>query len=77
MRQVVLIVVDRTSSGHGNYRQQWLLSLIIEILNSDRLIKAQSLIINDIRAHVYFKFAHLVSDDQLIVPVVFDIDQTH
>lgn len=63
MRQVVLIVIDRASSCHSNYRLQRLFRLIIEILHSDRLIETQSLIIDDIRAHVHFKFAYLVGDD--------------
>ena len=63
MRQVVLIVIDRGSSCHSNDRLQGLFRLIIEILHSDRLIETQSLIIDDIRAHVYFKFAYLVGDD--------------
>ncbi len=63
MRQVVLIVVDRAPSRHCNYRQQRLLSLIIEVLHSDRFIKAKSLVIDDVRSHVYFKFANLVGDD--------------
>ena len=77
MRQVVLIVVDRAPSRHSNYRQQWFLCLIIEVLNSDGFIEAKSLVIDDIRAHVYFKFSNLVGDDQLIVTVIFYINQTH
>ena len=63
MRQVVLIVVDRAASRHGNYRQQGFLSLIVKVLNSDGFIEAESLVIDDIRAHVYFKFSNLVGND--------------
>ncbi len=63
MRQVVLIVVDRAASRHSNYRQQWFLCLIIEVLNSDGFIEAQFFVVDDVRSHVYFKFANLVGDD--------------
>ena len=63
MRQVVLIVVNRAPSRHGNYRQQGFLCLIIEVLNSNGFIETKSLVIDDIRAHVYFKFSNLVGDD--------------
>jgi len=77
MRQEVLIVVDRAPSRHGNYRQQRFLCLIIKVLNSDGFIEAKSLVIDDVRAHVYFKFSNLVGNDQLIVPVIFHINETH